>query len=104
MTDTRAVSCQSESSVGVVRYWTPQHSCRHQVLFYLHTSSAPELRDPLLETNCTSVQIGCGRSFLASENRAPPQADISVDMFVEELAAVKEALGLREHHVLGHGE
>jgi hypothetical protein len=50
------------------------------------------------------VQIGCGKSFLASENRGPPQADISLDMFVEELSAVKEALGLREHHVLGHGE
>lgn len=50
-----------------------------------------------------SAQIGCGNSFLASENRGPAQQDISVDMFVDELAAVKQDLGLREHHVLGHG-
>lgn len=49
------------------------------------------------------VQIGCGKSFLASENRGPTQQDISVDMFVDELAAVKQALGLQEHHILGHG-
>ena len=50
-----------------------------------------------------AAQIGCGNSFLASENRGPAQQDITVDMFVEELVAVKQALGLREHHVLGHG-
>ena len=49
------------------------------------------------------MQIGCGNSFLASENRGPAQEDITVNMFVEELAAVKQALGLREHHLLGHG-
>ena len=50
-----------------------------------------------------AVQIGCGNSFLASENRGPAQEDITVNMFVDELAAVKKALGLREHHLLGHG-
>ncbi len=49
------------------------------------------------------MQIGCGNSFLASENRGPAQQEISVQMFVDELAAVKQALGLREHHLLGHG-
>lgn len=50
------------------------------------------------------MQIGCGNSFLASEDRGPAQQDITVDMFVDELAAVKQALGLKEHHVLGHGK
>ena len=49
------------------------------------------------------LQIGCGNSLLASENRGPPQDDITVDMFVQEMAAVKQALGLQEHHMLGHG-
>lgn len=49
------------------------------------------------------LQIGCGNSFLASENRGPPQDDITVDMFVQEMATVKQALGLQEHHMLGHG-
>lgn len=58
---------------------------------------------PLAPRAALSAQIGCGKSFLASENRGPPPEDISVDLFVGELAAVKQALGLQEHHLLGHG-
>ena len=51
------------------------------------------------------AQIGCGNSFLASEDTAPPAADIAPGLFREELGAVKAALGLSQtrHHVLGHG-
>jgi pimeloyl-ACP methyl ester carboxylesterase len=50
-------------------------------------------------------QIGCGNSFLASEDAAPPPGDIAPGLFLEELAAVRTALGLSQarHHVLGHG-
>jgi pimeloyl-ACP methyl ester carboxylesterase len=49
------------------------------------------------------MQIGCGNSYLASENRSPIPEDISVDLFIHELRAVRQALGLERHHVLGHG-
>lgn len=48
-------------------------------------------------------QIGCGKSFLASEDASPRPEDYSVDLFLEELGAVKRALGLKRHHVVGHG-
>lgn len=48
-------------------------------------------------------QIGCGKSFLASDNTSPPAEDFSMDLFVAELSAVRSALGLKRHHILGHG-
>ena len=48
-------------------------------------------------------QIGCGKSFLASEDSAPRLEEYSVDLFLEELGVVKHALGLTRHHVMGHG-
>ncbi|BDA40775.1 Proline iminopeptidase [Coccomyxa sp. Obi] len=48
-------------------------------------------------------QIGCGKSFLASEDSSPRPEDYSVDLFLEELGMVKRALGLKRHHVMGHG-
>ncbi|CAL8466923.1 g6459 [Coccomyxa elongata] len=48
-------------------------------------------------------QIGCGKSFLASEDSSPRPEDYSMDLFVEELGMVKRALGLKRHHVMGHG-
>ncbi len=39
----------------------------------------------------------------ANGQRGPALADISLDQFVSELAAVREALGLEQCHMLGHG-
>lgn len=51
----------------------------------------------------TASQIGCGKSYLASGDTAPPAEDYSLELFLDELRAVKSALGLERCHVLGHG-
>eukprot|EP00884_Botryococcus_braunii_P004033 jgi/Botrbrau1/13630/Bobra.0373s0008.3 len=48
-------------------------------------------------------QVGCGNSLKASSGGGPALADVSVGLFVAELAAVRDALGLERCHVLGHG-
>ncbi|KAK9810400.1 hypothetical protein WJX72_010133 [[Myrmecia] bisecta] len=48
-------------------------------------------------------QIGCGNSYFASGMRGPEQQEISPQLFMEELRAVREALDLQQVHLFGHG-
>jgi len=49
-------------------------------------------------------QIGCGKSFEGSGNRAPPGEEYSLGLFLSELDAVRSSLNLQGgFHLIGHG-
>lgn len=44
--------------------------------------------------------IGCGNSWVASGRRGPPAESYTLELLVQELAAVKAAAGLTRCHVV----
>lgn len=50
-----------------------------------------------------AAQAGCGNSFRASGLKGPEPAEMSLDLYLDELAAVRNALNLEQCHLMGHG-
>ena len=50
-----------------------------------------------------AAQAGCGNSFRASGLKGPEATEMSLDLYLDELAAVRKALSLEQCHLMGHG-
>lgn len=48
-------------------------------------------------------QVGCGKTYLASGDRAPAAGECSLAALLGQLAAVRASLDVPRVHLLGHG-
>lgn len=49
------------------------------------------------------VQVGCGNTFLASNSSCPPVDQLTPDLYLQQLDAVRSHLGLDKCHLYGQG-
>jgi pimeloyl-ACP methyl ester carboxylesterase len=49
------------------------------------------------------LQVGCGNTFLASNNKCPPPDQLTIDLYLRQIDALREALGLEKVHLYGQG-
>jgi L-proline amide hydrolase len=94
------------SRVSRTHYWIVGKTCSRRPLLCIHggPGMSHEYLHPLEEMATTGRQVvfydqsGCGRSA-----RLDGGGDWSLEVFLEELDAVRVAAGLERFHVLGHG-
>ncbi|WIA19024.1 hypothetical protein OEZ85_003685 [Tetradesmus obliquus] len=48
-------------------------------------------------------QVGCGNTFLASNSTCPPADQLTLDLYLRQIDALREALGLEKVHLYGQG-
>ncbi|KAF6255648.1 Alpha/Beta hydrolase protein [Scenedesmus sp. NREL 46B-D3] len=48
-------------------------------------------------------QVGCGNTFLASNNTCPSPEQLTVDLYLRQIDALRDALGLDKVHLYGQG-
>lgn len=96
----------ASSHVGKTYFRVVGKSRSHRPLLCIHggPGMAHDYLHPLEAMTTTGRrvvfydQLGCGRSDAVGDS-----VDWSIDLFVDELAAVREAAGLERCHILGHG-
>lgn len=49
------------------------------------------------------LQIGCGNTFLASNSSSPPASQLTPQLYLQQIDAVREALQLERCHLYGQG-
>jgi pimeloyl-ACP methyl ester carboxylesterase len=49
------------------------------------------------------VQVGCGNTFLASNNSCPPPSQLTTELYLQQIDALRDALKLKQFHLYGQG-